>query len=538
MIIDLRASDPLTRFETDICIVGAGAAGITLARRLKKSGLRILLLESGGVDYEADIQALADGPSTGHEYYPLADSRLRFFGGTTAIWGGRCAEFNPIDLERRNWVPHSGWPISLADLRPYYDEARSLLGLPPLESPEALWLQLGRTVPRFAKGSLTTDFWQFTPQSEQFTLRKCNDLVESDTVRIVLHATVTAIDTENGDNQIKSLSVGDISGRSATISANQYILAAGGIDNARLMLASNIGNGHDQVGRYFMEHPHARGGRMAKGRFWQLLKMLHGRMRDSKGYMHAPLIRPSRTMQEREGILNSAFTLAARQPSEANMVTPVKAYNGLKHALAPTKTNRSLWLNIKKATTRFNEMAGPLRPRALAAMGWDLTAIIRAEQAPNPDSRVKLARERDALGMPLTELDWRFCELDKHSVNVMMQEFSTQLEHMGLGRFDPAPWLEDVETLWTTDPLISAHAKGGYHHMGTTRMSGSPRTGVVDADCRVHGVSNLYVAGSSVFATSGWANPTLGIMALSLKLADHLADQNTKSRQHLSMVRV
>lgn len=538
MLIDLRASDSSTRFETDICIVGAGAAGITLARRLKDSGLRILLLESGGVDFEADIQALADGRSTGHDYYPLADSRLRFFGGTTAIWGGRCAEFNPIDFERRDWVPHSGWPISHQDLRPYYDQARILLGLPPRESPETLWPLLDHTPPGFAKDSLTTDFWQFTPQTEQFTMSKCNDLAESETVRIVLHATVTAIDAENGGNHIKNLSVSDTSGRTATVAAKQYILATGGIDNARLMLASNIGNGHDQVGRYFMEHPHARGGRMAKGRFWQLLKMLHGRMRDRKGYVHAPLIRPSRVMQEREGILNSAFTLAARQKPEANMVAPVKAYNGLKHALAPTKTNRSLWLNVKKATTRFNEMAGPLRPRALAAMGWDLTAIIRAEQAPNPDSRVKLAQERDALGMPLAELDWRFCDLDKHSVKVVMQEFAAQLDHMGIGRFDPAPWLDDAATLWTTDPLISAHAKGGYHHMGTTRMSGSPRTGVVDADCRVHGVSNLYVAGSSVFATSGWANPTLGIMALSLKLADHLADQNTKSRQHLSMVRV
>ncbi len=496
-----------------------------------------MLLESGGVDFEADIQTLADGPSTGHEYYPLADSRLRFFGGTTAIWGGRCAEFNPIDLERRDWVPHSGWPISFADLRPYYNDARMLLGLPMRQSPEELWPHLGRTAPNFASDSLATDFWQFTPQTECFTLRTCKDLVDSKTVQILLHATVTAIDAENGSNQVRGLSVSDISGRSADITAKQYILAAGGIDNARLMLASNIGNGHDQVGRYFMEHPHARGGRMAKGRFWQLLKMLHGRMRDHKGYVHAPLVRPSRVMQEREGILNSAFTLAARQKPEANMVAPVKAYNGLKHALAPTKKNRSLWLNVKKATTRFNEMAGPLRPRALAAMGWDLAAIIRAEQAPNPDSRVKLAKERDALGMPLTELDWRFCELDKHSVKVVMQEFATQLEHMGIGRFDPAPWLDDAATLWTTDPLISAHAKGGYHHMGTTRMSASPRTGVVDADCRVHGMNNLYVAGSSVFATSGWANPTLGIMALSLKLADHLADQNAKATKQLSMVK-
>ncbi|GAA0480317.1 GMC family oxidoreductase [Parasphingorhabdus litoris] len=537
MLIDLRESDPLTRFETDICIVGAGAAGITLARQLSDSGLRILLLESGGIDFEADVQALADGPSTGHDYYPLVDSRLRFFGGTTAIWGGRCAEFHPIDLERRDWVPHSGWPISYRDLLPYYDHARTLLGLPQRTSSATIWRQVGRTMPDFANDSLTTDFWQFTPQTERFTLRKCNDLVESDRVRILLHATVTAINKEQDSDTIENLSVSDISGCNASIKAKYYILAAGGIDNARLLLASNIGNGHDQVGRYFMEHPHARGGRVVSGRFWRLLKMLHGRMRDHDGHMHAPLIRSSAAMQAREGILNSAFSLAARQAPQANMVAPVKAYNGLKHKLSPTKANRSLWLNVKKGMTRFNEMAGPLRPRTLIAAGWDLAAIIRAEQAPNPDSRVKLANKTDALGMPLAELDWRFSELDKHSIKVMMQEFASQLEQIGIGRFDPAPWLDDAATVWTTDPLISAHAKGGYHHMGTTRMSGSSKTGVVDADCRVHGVHNLYVAGSSVFATSGWANPTLGIMALSLRLADHLVREHVQQPKQRVMAR-
>ncbi len=536
MIIDLRACDPSSRFETDICIVGAGAAGITLARQLADSGLRILLLESGGVDFEADIQALTDGPSTGHDYYPLADSRLRFFGGTTAIWGGRCAEFNPIDFERRDWVPYSGWPISLEALRPHYDHARALLGLPMRQSSQNLWPQFGRQAPEFAEDSLTTDFWQFTPETERFTLRKCADLAESKTVRILLHATVTAINAGDGGDLIESVAVSDVSGRNALITAKQFILAAGGIDNARLLLAADVGNHHDQVGRYFMEHPHARGGRLAKGQFWQLFKMLHGRMRDHNGHLHAVLIRPTAAMQQREGILNSAFTIAARQAPQANMVAPVKAYNGLKHSLSPTKTNRSLWLNVKKAITRFNEWAGPVRPRVLTAMGWDLTAIIRAEQAPNPDSRVKLTKDRDALGMPRAELDWRFSALDKHSVRVMMHEFAHQLEHMGIGRFDPAPWLEEAQTIWTTDPLISAHALGGYHHMGTTRMSGSPRTGVVDADCRVHGVNNLYVAGSSVFPTSGWANPTLGIMALSLRLADHLASQNTKVKTQLSTV--
>lgn len=537
MIIDLRECEPSTRFETDICIIGAGAAGITLARHLDASGLRVLLLESGGVDFEPEVQALADGPSTGHDYYPLVDSRLRFFGGTTAIWGGRCAEFNPLDLERRDWVPHSGWPISFDDLKPYYDRARTLLDIPSRQSPEELWKQFGQTPPAFAKDGLATDFWQFTPQTERFTLRKCKDLKDSETVRILLHATVTAIETKDGDQQVSELSVSDISRKTATVRARHYILAAGGIENARLLLSSDIGNGYDQVGRYFMEHPHARGGQVRQGQFWQLLKLLNGRMRDAGGNVHAGLIRPSDAMQRREGILNSAFTLAVRQQAKADMIAPMKAYHGLKHSLSPTQSNRALWLNIKRAAMRAHEVVDPLRPRALLALGWQLSAVIRAEQAPNPDSRVKLAETRDAMGIPLSELDWRFSEIDKHSVKVMMREFAKELERLGLGQFDPAPWLEDTATLWTSDRLISTHAKGGYHHMGTTRMSGSPRDGVVDANCRVHGLSNLYVAGSSIFATSGWANPTLAIMAFSLRLADHLVRQDARAAEKSSMAK-
>ncbi|WP_109356749.1 FAD-dependent oxidoreductase [Sphingorhabdus sp. EL138] len=538
MIIDLRKSDPSTRFETDVCIVGAGAAGITLARRLDKLGKKVLLLESGGIDFEPDVQALAEGPSTGHDYYPLVDSRLRFFGGTTAIWGGRCAEFNPIDLERRDWIPHSGWPISFDDLKPYYDSARALLDLPANQSPEDLWEQFGQQPPAFEKEGLTTDFWQFTPQTERFTLRKCQDLVDSQNVHILLHATVTAIETGNDGQQVNGLSVTDISGKTAAVCAQQYVLAAGGIDNARLLLNADIGNGYDQVGRYFMEHPHARGGQVKKGQFWQLLKLLNGRMRDSGGDVHAALIRPSDAMQRREGILNSAFSLAVRQQAKADMIATMKAYHGLKHSLSPTQSNRTLWLNIKRAAMRAHEVVDPLRPWMLLGFGWRLSAVVRAEQAPNPASRVKLATERDALGMPLAELDWRFSDIDKHSIKVMMQEFAKELERLGIGKFDPAPWLEDTETLWTTDRLISTHAHGGYHHMGTTRMSGSPRTGVVDADCRVHGLHNLYVAGSSVFATSGWANPTLGIMALSLRLADHLIHREAKASSSISMANV
>lgn len=149
--------------------------------------------------------------------------------------------------------------------------------------------------------------------------------------------------------------------------------------------------------------------------------------------------------------------------------------------------------------------------------------IVRAEQAPNPDSRISLGRGCDALGMPRVDLHWQLTELDKHSVRVLVSTMDRTLQQLGLGRVVPASWLDDPSILWKTDPLISAHPIGGYHHMGTVRMAEDPLHGVVDRNGKVHGLENLYVAGSSVFPTSGWANPTYSIIALSLRLGDHLA---------------
>jgi choline dehydrogenase-like flavoprotein len=151
--------------------------------------------------------------------------------------------------------------------------------------------------------------------------------------------------------------------------------------------------------------------------------------------------------------------------------------------------------------------------------------MIRAEQAPNPESRVRLDSVRDALGMPRAALDWRPSRVDKDTVAALASVCSAEFSRLGMGTVTPSAWLDDSELMWPVDPTVSKHPIAGYHHMGTTRMSAAPAEGVVDADCRVHGYANLYVAGSSVFATGSWANPTLTIIALALRLADRLVDE-------------
>ncbi|PZR51451.1 MAG: GMC family oxidoreductase, partial [Stutzerimonas stutzeri] len=318
-------------------------------------------------------------------------------------------------------------------------------------------------------------------------------------------------------------------GKRLRVVARDYVLAAGGIENPRLLLASRsvmpdgLGNQHDQVGRYFMEHPHARGGRIVDGEAWRLLKAFSKRRSGDTSI--AALIAPSAAMQAREGILNTSLTIAGRRPATGRESWGMRAYLHAKHSMDPNQAGRTLWKGVKRAVGWAQRHVDPFRPWALNRMGQlDVALVVRAEQAPNPDSRVRLSRERDATGMPRVSLDWQTSAIDVDSVEALVRALDRETRRLGLGKVEPAAWLSDPSRSWATDPLISAHPIGGYHHIGTTRMSANPRQGVTDGHGRVHGIDNLHVAGSSLFPTSGWANPTLSIVALALRTADRILD--------------
>lgn len=514
-MIDLAQIPGPLDLEGEVCVIGAGAAGISLTRRLLRLGHTVVLLESGGLDYEPATAKLNAGENVGEDYYDLEDSRLRFFGGTTAIWGGRCAELDPIDLELRDYVPYSGWPIGWAELERWYEEARPAFGLPAgRPGPDDL-RSAGVKLPRF--DALETPLWTFDRRFDRFAWKSCADLEADPRCRIAIHATVTGIVQEgSGIARVEARALG--TGR-LTVKAKAFVLAAGGIENPRLLLASGLGN--DQVGRYFMEHPHARGGRIVRGAAWPLLKAF-GRRHRVAGQDLAALIAPSEALQRREGILNTSLTIVARQPQGRRQFIGMKAYSGLKHKMAPTKRGRALWMATKKAAGWAQRHIDPARPWLLHKIGnLEVALLVRGEQAPNPESRVTLTGDRDSTGVPRVKLDWRLSEIDVRSVSVLVETLGRELERLGLGKVEPADWLGSGE--WKTDPLISSHPIGGYHHMGTTRMGNDPATSVTDADGRVHGIGNLWVAGSSLFPTGGWANPTLTIVALALRSAGEIS---------------
>lgn len=528
MIEEFTNSDSRPAFDCDICIVGAGAAGITLARRLADSGLDICILESGAADYEKPLQDLGAGESIGFPYYPLDQSRLRLFGGTTAVWGGRVAQLDSIDFEKRSWIEHSGWPFGKEALAPYYAEVLKSLDLETMDGGDELWNRLKLHRPDFDSDLLRSHFFQFDEKFERFTLARCKDITDSAKIRVLLRATVLDIRANAEGTAVESIEIGNLEGGRATVRARIFVLAAGGLETPRLLLNSRgvhprgLGNQQDLVGRFFMEHPHARGGRVIPNKLWPLLNLLSMSKR-RKGLRYAPLIQGSERLQENEGILNSAFTLSVR-PHQGTRMPPGKwLFNALKWKVPHDHRGRSLWWGHKQAKRALSERVGlATRWLRVKTARRGLYAVVRAEQAPNPASRVVLADSRDAFGLPQIALDWRFSEVDKRTLGVLMKTFDNELQRLSLGHADPSPWLGENQTPWEMDPLISSHPVGGYHHMGTTRMAASEKEGVVDADCRVHGLENLYIAGSSVFPTSGWANPTLTILALALRLGDRL----------------
>ena len=268
MLIDLADIGDGARLQADLCIIGAGAAGITLARGLAGHGLDICLLESGGFDHDPVTQSLGVGANIGMPYYDLHDSRLRFFGGTTSIWGGRCAPLDELDFEKRDWVPYSGWPISRSDLAEGYRAAHRDLEIGPFEYGDALWKTPGTGPPPFDPQRFVTAFWRFDELRERFSASRARDILDNPRVRVLIHANAVHLQARDNAAAIDHVLIAGLGGREARVSAPAYVLACGGIENARLLLQSRdvescgIGNRHDQVGRYFMEHPHGRLGRL------------------------------------------------------------------------------------------------------------------------------------------------------------------------------------------------------------------------------------------------------------------------------------
>ena len=505
MFHDFRLHDNPDDIETDICIIGAGAAGITLALALVESDIRCCVLESGGMAFNPEIQDLGDVEQ--NRSGARHECHLRYFGGATNHWGGWCAPLNRHDFEIRDWVPHSGWPIDKSALKPYYGAAHAICGLVPFgyeiedirdESRDFRFLDTKTIHPRF---------YQFSTPPKRFGPAYESILAESGNVHIYLYANTTHLEANKDASAVYAARIRNPDGTSGRVFARHFVIACGGIQNARLLLLSDdpekqgLGNGRDLVGRFFMQHPHLPCASLLASDS-QAVAHLFNQFQHGDIALRASL-GPTVVEQRTRGLLNCSATID-RSPD------PVSGYGAL----------RNIWRDIKRG--EWPDELGSKLWRVISdldsvssAAGW-YTLYMRSEQSPNPNSRVQLGNSHDRLGLPRAKADWMLTDQDKYTVYTAARMIGEQLASLEIGRIKLPQWLTETGAPWPRELW------GGCHLMGTTRMSRTPETGVVDLNCRIHTVSNVFIAGSSVFPTSGYANPTLTIIALTLRLADHL----------------
>ncbi len=419
-----------------------------MGRELSGSAVSVCLLESGGLTPDTETQALYRGGVVGHPYFALDDCRVRRFGGGTNRWGGWSRALDPIDFESRPWVPESGWPISYEDVDRFAERTRALLRLPSLaEAMNDALGRGGRHVLPLAADRVETGLLQFSPLIE-FGAAYRDALFAADNVQTVLHANVTAIQTATGAGAIERVTVQTLAGNAFTVRARLYVLATGAIENARLLLASRIGNAHDLVGRYFTEHLHVRCGVLAAAPGVDC-SFYDERQRRGREPM-AWFILPPAVVRERQLL---AFSASLRQvrPAPVSWVqaTQSPAYWAMV-ALAEAVVRgrgRPRWADrLARGLAGAGDVARALGARAsMAAYGGRLFEIlVRSEQVPNRESRVMLNGHKDRFGVPMVDLDWRVADEDRATVRKGVALLGEACAAAGVGRVFLPPYGDEV----------------------------------------------------------------------------------------------
>lgn len=540
MIIDARSLPPDDVLATHICIVGAGPAGLTLAREFANQDVPVCLLESGGVEFNPDLQSLCDGTVNGDPYPEMRETRRRQLGGTSHCWEGqngyqeygfRCLPLDTIDFEQRDWLPYSGWPFNKAHLDPFYERAQKVCQIGPYAYDVEDWEDKRAVRLPFKSDRITTTMSQYAPRYP-FTHEYPEAIKQTPNITTILYANVVEIETDETAQSVMRLRVASSPTKQFSLTAKVFILATGGLENARLLLSSNrqnmtgLGNQNDLVGRFFMDRPILSCTLVPHSSKLFNQTALYD-IYQTKGIPVMARVQLAEELMRQEHLLNNGAqlfprplahqreaTLALRSlvtslrsskpPQEALKQIPI-VIRGLDYVMAAGFWGAVRWLPwFRQGSWSYL----PLEKRRFS----QFEIFYQIEQAPNPHNRVTLSAEQDTFGQPKVELHWRLNPIDIENAVRVQEIWAEEFAKAELGEYQFACKKED----WKFEKAAM------HHHMGTTRMHQDPKQGVVDANCKVHGITNLFVAGSSVFPTSGYANPTLTIIALALRLADHI----------------
>jgi len=529
MFVDLRKLDNKNAFFCDVCVIGSGPAGCSIALEFLNTSKNVIVLESGGEKLEPSTQELYKGETIGVSMpHPLDVSRKRFFGGSSNCWAGTSGFLDDIDFRKRPWVPYSGWPISKKELMPFYYRATKILEIKYPIFDDRLLANLPEKIIPFSSQKLKTAFLRTSlMQYGNFGRKYRKHLEDAPNVRVILHANVTDLKANGSASRLEYVQIKSLGGKVGRVKAKVFVLACGGIENARILLYSNsvvpkgLGNENDLVGRFFMDHiivPAATIYTKKNSKQIDLYNELRFGIRKPllyRGQHFATYIVLSEKMQRDNKLLNIGAFLADH-PNEFSdaLRASIRLRNFFMRQKIPKNSLADIWEVIKN----LDEVLPAAYNRVFGGGGQfsRIAVKLQIEQNPSPLSRVSLSKSRDALGLNRTVLEWKLSKIERKTAEVMLQTLSSEFGRLGIARMKYDRWLNDPGKLFPED------LRGGQHHTGTTRMADDPKNGVVDRNCRVHSMKNLYISGSSVFPTNGWIHPTLTICALAIRLADHI----------------
>lgn len=473
---DARTLAPGVEVDTDLCIVGAGPAGLSVASEFIGSELDVTVLESGAHQREPDLQTLNEGAVLGGPYDGLQATRHRQVGGTTNIWntqvngrtGGKFVPLDPHDLARGGSPLHE-WPFDYHELTPYYARAQKFCGLGAFAYDAESWQNELGPAPVLG-AQLTSRIYQFGT-TEAFA-QQYRALRSAGNMRVLLHASACSLAADQGKRRITVVHATTDDGQRFRIRARRVVLAAGAIENARLLLLSRdvlaLGESEAWVGQCFMEHPRATGLSLAASP-------------ERLGFFGRRIGPGGVVVGGRLGISEQA-RLEYRIPSASvSLLPPIE--NG-------PRGLRGLMARLRPISP---ETAGPWR------------VVVNLEQEPHRENRIVLGQARDRFGLPQPVLHWRWRDDEQAGLERLLLQLTN--------------WLAPLGAVTLVNQPVDPNA---HHHAGTTRMHDNPSLGVVNSSAQVHGMDNLFIAGASTFPTSAWANPTLTIVALGLRLADRL----------------
>lgn len=468
----------------DACICGAGVAGITLAIQLGQAGKKVALLEAGGLDLTTASQDMYAGENTGMEYWGVQMCRLRFLGGSSNHWTGRSKPFDEVDFMERDFFGLPGWPIPKTELDKYLDDAKKTLDIKSdFTAPE---------IPDWVSDLFESDRFALSPPT-RFGQKYREALTASKNIDLFINASLTDIKLNSDLTDVTEITVKNYNNNSYQFTGKTITLAMGAIENARLMLNSDsqvengVGNNSDYVGRCFMEHFNVDLGRFAGNKkYWQI--------GDSIGIY----TKPEFSLNNKIGNSNITFRLDRAPEVGGGRSKPVRRF---------FRDNVCRSDSLTEFSRNFVDFHCP----------GDGTIGTMIEQAPNRDSRITLNSDKDSFGLRRVNLYWAMNDLDKRTVRITAMEAAKEFARLDYGRVQLADYILDED-----EEIPGTHH---CHHMGTTRMSANPEQGVVDKNCKVFGINNLYIAGSSVFSTSGGTNPTFPIVQMTHRLADHLVSK-------------